>query len=434
MGTIYNFCDCKNTDPRLEENLPVLFDKELLYLNTPSPLNSKKNSLTKFINKSQNDIIEEIRKKNAINLIIKNYRQYKSRSLLSYSNHKFNDNKDIEKQFRTKKITSNKKSRNAIEQNLNKVVMYKLNNSNFNIDNNNKSRKNPNILNSSLNKNDTKDIINNTVYYIGQKVNNQKNGFGIKIMSNDAKYIGFFKNNKSEGFGKFITKSDSYYGEFFNNQANGFGIYKHENETLYIGYWENDLREKYGIEKWKDRTSFYGEFNMGEKNGIGTYIFSDGSRYEGEWKNNKLEGYGIYYFPGKRIYIGEWKNNIKEGYGEFIWIDKIYIGFYLNDKKNGFGIYYWKKYQRAFMGFWKNGKQYGFGKLINKDKIIYGIWANDKLEISFKDEKEAFVELEKEKLNGYKQIFLFSLEDIINYCTNDGIWNKLLEYSNQFGI
>ena len=82
----------------------------------------------------------------------------------------------------------------------------------------------------------------------------------------------------------------------------------------------------------------------------------------------------------------------------------------------------------------ENGKQCGFGKLINKKDIVFGIWNDDKLEKSFKDEEEAFYELEKPKLNGYKQIFLFSLEDIDNYCIGDGMWENLLEYSNQLGI
>ena len=86
------------------------------------------------------------------------------------------------------------------------------------------------------------------------------------------------------------------------------------------------------------------------------------------------------------------------------------------------------------MGFWKNGKQYGFGKIINKDEIIYGFWVDDKLKKSYKDEFEAFIELKKLKLNGYKQIFLFSLEDIIKYCKYDGFWDRILEYSSQLGI
>ena len=399
MGAIYNFCDCKNNDPRLEEQMPVLYHQELLHLNTLSGLSSKKNSLMNFNNKPTNDIIEGIRKKNAVNLIIKYYRRHRLQKIFSSSNNCQKNNYNL----------TDKKSRNKEEQQLNSYNIYK-------------------------NKNSENDLMGNTIYYIGQKINNKKNGFGIKIMADEAKYIGFFKNNKSEGLGKFITKTYTYYGEFSNDQPNGFGIYCYKDENIYMGYWEKGLRAKYIIEKWKDNAIYEGEYNLGEKNGIGVYIFGDGSRYEGEWKNNKLEGYGIYFFPGKRIYIGEWRNNTKEGFGEFIWKDKIYIGFYSNDKKNGFGIYFWEKINKAFMGFWRNGKQYGFGKMINKEKIIYGFWIDDKLENEYKDENEAFDELKKQNLNGYKQIFLFKLEDIINYCKYDGIWDSLLEYSNQLDI
>ena len=151
------------------------------------------------------------------------------------------------------------------------------------------------------------------------------------------------------------------------------------------------------------------------------------------WKKNNLDGYGIYYYLGQRIYIGQWKNNLKDGFGMFIWKDKIYIGFYEDDKKNGFGIYYWKNIKKAFMGFWKNGKQYGFGKLISEKKNKYGIWINDNLETAY-DEEQAFNELEKRKLGRYKYMFLFGLNDVDNYCNEDGIWKSLLDYSNQFTI
>ena len=55
MGAIYNFCDCKNNDPRLEEKLPVLYHKELLHLNSLSGLSSKKDSLMNFNNKTTYD-------------------------------------------------------------------------------------------------------------------------------------------------------------------------------------------------------------------------------------------------------------------------------------------------------------------------------------------------------------------------------------------
>ena len=49
-------------------------------------------------------------------------------------------------------------------------------------------------------------------------------------------------------------------------------------------------------------------------------------------------------------------------------------------------------------------------------------------------EEEAFRELEGHNLGRFKYMFLFSLEDIDNYSKEDGIWQSLLEYSNEFTI
>ena len=407
MGNAYKFCDCKYNDTSLEKNIPLTINQELLKLNNVS------NST--FENKNYT-FLEKIKRKNATNLIIKNYRKYKVKTAFEISseiNTPKNNNLQFNNSFSNLKDIANSHIENK-------------NNTNFYIekyDSNNRS--------SSLENNNYK----KTLVYMGEKLNGVKEGFGIKLMSNNIKYIGHFKNNQSEGYGKFIDidKQDIYYGEFSKNQANGFGIYRHKNESIYIGEWKDNLRENIGIEKWQDKAEYKGEFHLGEKNGIGKYIFSDGSRYEGEWKKNNLEGYGIYYYLGQRIYIGEWKNNLKEGFGMFIWKDKIYIGYYANDKKEGFGIYYWKSIKKAFMGFWKNGKQSGFGKLITENKIKYGIWINDNLEIPY-DEGEAFKELEKQKLGRFKYMFLFSLEDIDNYINEDNIWQSFLEYSSLITI
>ena len=397
MGTAYKLCDCKFNDTRLEENLPLSINQEMLKLNN-------NNSYLSPIDENYS-LLEKIKRKNASNLIIKTYRKYKLKSSFgNFSNLNTPRNKTINFTYNN----NNNKDNLDIEQ--------------YNSENQ--------VTSTKLNNNRQK-----TLVYIGEKIDGIKEDFGIKIMPNNVKYIGYFKNNKSEGYGKFINENrkDIYYGEFSKDQANGFGIYRHKNETSYYGEWKDDLRENYGIEKWQDKAQYCGQFHLGEKNGIGKYIFSDGSRYEGEWKNNNLDGYGIYYYLGQRIYIGQWKNNLKEGFGLFIWKDKIYIGFYANDKKNGFGIYYWKNNKKAFMGFWKNGKQYGFGKLITESKIKYGIWVNDSLEVSY-DEEEAFRELEGHNLGRFKYMFLFSLEDIDNYSKEDGIWQSLLEYSNEFTI
>ena len=208
MGAIYNFCDCKNNDPRLEENLPVLYHKDLINLNMPSPISSKKNSLINFNSKSTSDMIEDIRRKNAINLIIKYYRKHKLRS-------SYNSSSDKKYNYKALKNKNKLKSKNNMN-----IKISRNNYNNLNIYFSKNSYKSNSSFNKYKYKNLSKDLLNNTIYYIGEKINNEKNGFGIKIMDNEVKYIGFFKNNKSEGLGKFLTRTDSYYGEFLNDQSN----------------------------------------------------------------------------------------------------------------------------------------------------------------------------------------------------------------------
>ena len=42
MGEAYNFCDCKNNDPRLEEKFPDSNHKDLININNHSSTSSKK--------------------------------------------------------------------------------------------------------------------------------------------------------------------------------------------------------------------------------------------------------------------------------------------------------------------------------------------------------------------------------------------------------
>ena len=133
------------------------------------------------------------------------------------------------------------------------------------------------------------------------------------------------------------------------------------------------------------------------------------------------------YYTKEKIYVGEWKNNLKEGFGELLSKEKKYIGFFRKDKKEGFGILYLNKLNKAFMGFWKKGKQLGFGKLMTRNKRKYGIWSEDTLANWFKSEEEAFDYLESNGLKNYKTFFVFTLDDIRNYCINNDEFNSLLE-------
>ena len=56
----------------------------------------------------------------------------------------------------------------------------------------------------------------------------------------------------------------------------------------------------------------------------------------------------------------------------------------------------------------------------------YGIWINESQVNWFKNEEEAFDILDCQGLKSYKTIFLFTLDDIRNYCINNDEFNELL--------
>ena len=144
------------------------------------------------------------------------------------------------------------------------------------------------------------------------------------------------------------------------------------------------------------------------------------------WKNNTFNGLGIFYLSDHKYYFGEWKNKKKEGFGEFIYKEKKFIGFYCNNKRNGLGILVWKNGQKAQIGFWKEGKQFGLGKFMNKKKVYFGIWQMNKKVKWLKNEKEWIEYIERNKMDKYKKIFGFDLDNIYDFCYNKDDIDKLL--------
>ena len=105
---------------------------------------------------------------------------------------------------------------------------------------------------------------------------------------------------------------------------------------------------------------------------------------------------------------------------------KKFTGFYCNDKRNGLGILVWKNGQKAQIGFWKEGKQFGLGKFMNKKKVYFGIWQMNKKVKWLKNEKEWIEYIERNKMDKYKKIFGFDLDNIYDFCYNKDDIDKLL--------
>lgn len=259
--------------------------------------------------------------------------------------------------------------------------------------------------------------------YLGNIVDNKKDGFGIQyFLNSDSKYVGQFLDDYRIGFCYFENKSQSYIykGETKKNLTGLYGIYCNYKKNLnYEGEWFNNRKEGIGIESYYDNSFYMGEFHNGKKNGIGTYYWNDGSIYEGEWNNNLLEGKGIYKFKDGCTCFGEWSDNKLNGFAKFTYLNKCYIGFFKNDYQCGFGFLFFFGEKKAYVGFWKKNKQNGFGKIINGDNIKYGFWQEGN-KISTYEKNVFYNILDNKNISKKYKIFL------------DMDYEKLCLYANNF--
>ena len=445
-----NFYDCKNLSDNNCMNSSTLEEIKNMICPVNNPTIS---SRREFLSNSSNNnlTITDHIKKQAVNKIIKAYREYKinqeeklkiniynNNNKINEEQNEVEENNDINKlknkiknkiNFLQNEISENDKEENSLEDNNDFFKTHESKNCH-----NNQNQENPQFNshindNNQNNKNQFLKIHDNSservknslasikTIYIGEGNKDQKEGFGINKWGDEAKYIGYYKNNKAEGYGKFIAGNDIYKGEFKDDTASGYGIFDNGDMT-YEGYWVKELQEIYGIEKWKDGAMYRGEYSKGIKSGIGTYTWGDGTKYEGMWANNTFNGFGIFYYSNDRFYFGEWKDKKRDGFGEFIWPEKKYIGFFSEDKKEGFGILIWKNGKKGLIGFWKDGKQIGFGKFMNKKKVFYGLWKqNNKVDwINTEDDKGEY--LENNEIKKYKNFFDYDLEQLYDFCYN----------------
>ena len=188
----------------------------------------------------------------------------------------------------------------------------------------------------------------NEEYYIGELINNLKNGKGIIYYKNgNIKYKGYFVCDKFEGNGKYIKENGQYYiGEWKINKLHGKGKEYKDGKLIFEGEYLNNKRngkgKEYEYDFWTLLKIFEGDYLNGERNGKGKEYYKDGKLiFEGEYLNGKkFKGKcKEYYYNSKLLYDGEYLN--LEG--------KIYMkkydengnlefeGEYLNGKRNGKG-------------------------------------------------------------------------------------------------
>jgi hypothetical protein len=181
-------------------------------------------------------------------------------------------------------------------------------------------------------------ITANNYKYIGETLNNKKDGLGICYYTNGDTYIGQWRENNKEGWGQF-KKSNGILlqGELKNNAFNGYCEKISKNET-FIGLTLNGFFVEQVMKKINNKTY---EMTIGDS--LYKEIYNENLYYVGQDK------FGIYYNDGKTV-----------------------AGNIINKKLNGYGEVYYKDGSK-FFGYFINGRREGFGIILSKDSKTYSM-------------------------------------------------------------
>ena len=181
--------------------------------------------------------------------------------------------------------------------------------------------------------NNTQDLIikrlKDIIIIMNKAINENNNNYKqiIELMNNMNKKLDNISNKNSNnlfinnGINKIkFYEEGKYIGQLVNNKKEGKGKMEYLNNDIYLGKiyegeWKNDLREGRGIEIWKDGERFEGYFRNDKREGKGIYYFNDGMRYEGDYKNGKRDGQGVIYYKNGDREIGDFYNDYQIGKG-----------------------------------------------------------------------------------------------------------------------
>ena len=206
------------------------------------------------------------------------------------------------------------------------------------------------------------------------------NCFGEWTHSTGDKYVGEWLNDKRNGEGVFEGfDGNKYIGQWKDGKRNGYGTDTFVNGNKYAGLFKDNKRHGQGILTYSDGTNYSGQWIEGEADGQGTMTHSNGNKYVGQWRNGKYHGQGILnYYTGAK-YVGQWRNGEYHGQGALTSIDMSYEGAWKNGEKNGQGTYVFPNGAK-YVGQWKDGNYNGLGTFFYPDGTIFqkGLWKDDK--------------------------------------------------------
>ena len=103
-----------------------------------------------------------------------------------------------------------------------------------------------------------------------------------------------------------------YIGDWVNDIKEGKGKLISKNKEYYEGDWKNDLREGDGIFRWPNGQEFKGKYVNDTKEGPGSIFWaSNGQRLVANFVNGQIEGTATRYYSNGDIYEQTYKEGKK---------------------------------------------------------------------------------------------------------------------------
>jgi hypothetical protein len=190
--------------------------------------------------------------------------------------------------------------------------------------------------------------------------NNQANGYGIHMIGNGDFYIGNLVNDKRQGYGTYYLKKDGlfYYGTWTNGIQNGYGYTVKNSKVTLAGYFTNGKLTTNMLTDNFLNYQYIGNCAGNCADGFGQYKYSSNSEYYGFFKNNKPQGVGVFRAENGNQYLGEFNQNRLEGTGVLTYSGskEKYLGDFVNNNFNGKGMMMTNDLKIISYGNWLNGK------------------------------------------------------------------------------
>ena len=118
-------------------------------------------------------------------------------------------------------------------------------------------------------------------------------GKGEYVYVNGSKYVGDFVEDKRQGFGEYLfLNGNKFDGGFVGGSMEGKGVMEYGNGDRYEGEWTGNKKHGFGESSGVNGDVYRGGYGGGKRNGVGELLVKDGSVYKGRFVDDRFVGPG----------------------------------------------------------------------------------------------------------------------------------------------